>query len=72
MKDMTQRAPGTPAGPVTRGARADAKRDNTLTRISLALTQNFAIDDLNRGSDPYNTTAGAGRAEIWQKQRLRR
>ena len=71
MKDMTQRARQTPAESVPQGTQTNAQSANTLTRISLELTRTFAIDEVNRGSDPYNSSA-SGRAEVWNKQRSRR
>lgn len=68
---MTQRARKTPVD-VAERTPPGAQPENTLTRISLALTQHFAIDDVNRGTDPYNTTGDTGRAGVWNKQRSRR
>ncbi len=72
MKNLTQRAQQTPVEPVPLGTQTDARNANTLTRISLELTRTFEIDEANRGSDPYNSSGGTGRAEVWNKLRPRR
>ncbi len=69
---MTQRAQQAPAGSVAEGKRTDAQNANTLTRISLALTRSFEMDEANRGTDPYNSVAGSGRSQVWDRQRPRR
>jgi hypothetical protein len=72
MKDMTQRAHQTPVESVAQGKRTEAQNANTLTRISLALTRTFEMDEANRGTDPYNSLGGSGSAQVWNRQRPRR
>lgn len=69
---MTQRARQTPVESVTQGTRTDLQNANTLTRISLALTRTFEIDEANRGTDPYNSSGNTGRALVWNNKRPRR
>ncbi|MGE3667720.1 MAG: hypothetical protein AB7G51_13990 [Steroidobacteraceae bacterium] len=69
---MTQRARKMPVESVANSKSTDARNANTLTRISLELTRTFELDEVNRGTDPYNSLEGAGPTQAWNRQRPRR
>ncbi|MGD9597828.1 MAG: hypothetical protein AB7G76_07360 [Steroidobacteraceae bacterium] len=71
MKDTTQRARQMPVDPAKRDLHLTT-RENTLQRIDVALTRTLEIDDMNRGTDPYNSGGADGRAEVWKRERSRR
>lgn len=66
--DKPERARTTPEALDAEGERSE----NTLKRVSLALLHELAADTRERGSDPYNTTDGRTRPDLWSKQRGRR
>lgn len=70
MKNASERAPKTPAEPVA--ASATGSHENTLKRVSLALLHEIAIDERERGNDPYNSNVGKGPADVWSRSGGRR
>ncbi|MBV6423528.1 MAG: hypothetical protein NAOJABEB_01324 [Steroidobacteraceae bacterium] len=72
MKDTTQRARQMPVDAAQRDSTPTATRENTLKRINVALTRTLEIDEVNRGTDPYNSSSGIGRGAVWNRERSRR
>ena len=61
-----------PPWPAAANNKADSKarsseEPGTMTRITLALLDEYAMDTGRRGYDPYDTNAGR-RSDVWQRK----
>lgn len=68
MKGTVLRPPWPAPANNTANSRAGAREEpGTMTRITLALLDEYAMDTGRRGYDPYNTNAGR-RADVWGRK----